>query len=88
MQLVKNRKNVDYLLSNMEKYLDIIIPRGGKSLVKKVKIKSKVPIIGHLEGICHVYIDRDANLDMAIKIVKNSSKNILLIFLKAIAPLA
>ena len=68
----KNRKNVDYLLSNMEKYLDIIIPRGGKSLVKKVKIKSKVPIIGHLEGICHVYIDRDANLDMAIKIVKNS----------------
>jgi glutamate-5-semialdehyde dehydrogenase len=68
----KNRKNVDYLLSNMEEFLDIIIPRGGKSLVKKVKIKSKVPIIGHLEGICHVYIDKDANLDMAIKIVKNS----------------
>ncbi len=68
----KNRKNVDYLLSKMENYVDIIVPRGGKSLVKKVKQKSKVPIIGHLEGICHVYIDKKANLNMAIKVVKNS----------------
>ena len=68
----KNRKNVDYILSKMEKYIDIIIPRGGKSLVKKVKTKSSVPTIGHLEGICHVYIDKDADLDMAIKITKNA----------------
>ena len=68
----KNRKNVDYLLSKMENYVDIIVPRGGKSLVKKVKQKSKIPIIGHLEGICHVYIDKKANLNMAIKVVKNS----------------
>jgi len=68
----KNRKNVDYLLSKMQNYIDIIIPRGGKSLVKKVKAKSKVPVIGHLQGICHVYVDKDANLDMAIKIVKNA----------------
>jgi len=68
----KNRKNVDYLLAKMENYIDIIIPRGGKSLVKKVKTKSKVPTIGHLQGICHVYIDKTANLDMAIKVVKNS----------------
>jgi glutamate-5-semialdehyde dehydrogenase len=74
VQLIKNknRKNVDYLLSKMEKYVDIIIPRGGGSLVKKVRKKSKVPIIGHLEGICHVYVDRQANLNMAIKVVKNA----------------
>ena len=68
----KNRKNVDYLLSKMQKYIDIIIPRGGKSLVKKVKKKSVIPTIGHLEGICHVYIDHKANLDMAINIVNNA----------------
>ena len=68
----KDRSNVDYLLSEMKDYIDIIIPRGGKSLVKKVKAKSKVPTIGHLEGICHVYVDKEANLDMAIKIVKNA----------------
>ena len=56
----------------MNKYIDVIVPRGGKSLVKKVQKKSKVPVIGHLEGICHVYIDCDANIDMSIKIVKNA----------------
>ena len=68
----KNRKNVDYLLSKMQKYIDVIIPRGGKQLVKKVRLISKVPTIGHLEGICHVYVDKDASLDMAIKVVKNA----------------
>ena len=68
----KNKYYVDYLLSDMKNYLDIIIPRGGKNLIKKVKEKSTVPTIGHLEGICHVYVDRDAKLDMAIKIVENS----------------
>jgi len=68
----KNRKNVDYLLSNMKNIVDIVIPRGGKSLVKKVLKKSTVPIIGHYEGLCHVYVDKDADLKMAIKIVINS----------------
>jgi glutamate-5-semialdehyde dehydrogenase len=68
----QNRDNVNYLLSNMQNYIDIIIPRGGKNLVKKVKEKSKVPTIGHLEGICHVYVDKKASLDMAIKVVKNA----------------
>ena len=74
IQLVKkrDRNNVDYLLSKMQKYVDVIIPRGGKNLVKKVQKKSKVPTIGHLEGICHVYIDKTANLKMAIKITKNA----------------
>ena len=68
----KNRNHVDYLLSNMKNYIDIIIPRGGKSLVKKVLKKSAVSIIGHYEGLCHVYVDRDSDLSMAIKVVKNS----------------
>ena len=68
----KNRKSVDYLLSKMEKFIDVIIPRGGKNLVKKVQELSSVPIIGHLEGICHTYIDKDADLKMAIKVVHNA----------------
>ena len=69
---VKNRKVVDFMLSKMEKYLDVVIPRGGKGLVKRVQKLSKVSVIGHLEGICHTYIDQDASLDMAVKIVKNA----------------
>jgi len=68
----KDRYHVDYLLSGMKKNVDVIIPRGGKSLVKKVQKKSVVPTIGHLEGICHVYVDGEADLNMAIKIVKNA----------------
>ena len=68
----KNRKLVDYMLSKMSKYIDVIIPRGGKSLVKKVQDLSSVPVIGHLEGVCHTYIDKDANLKMAKKILINA----------------
>ena len=68
----KNRNHVDYLLSDMKKYVDLIIPRGGKNLVKKVLDKSSVAIIGHYEGLCHVFVDRDADLNTAIKVVKNS----------------
>jgi len=69
---VKNRKVVDFLLTKMSKYIDVIIPRGGKELVKKVQSRSKVPIIGHLEGICHTFIDKDANLKIAKKIILNA----------------
>ncbi len=68
----KNRKLVDYMLSKMSKYIDVVIPRGGKNLVKKVQDLSSVPVIGHLEGICHTYIDKDANLSMAKKILINA----------------
>jgi len=68
----KDRSHVDYLLSKMKNYIDLIIPRGGKGLVKKVLKKSVVSIIGHYEGLCHVFVDRDADLNTAIKIVKNS----------------
>ena len=68
----KNRKVVDFLLTKMSKYIDVIIPRGGKQLVKKVQTFSNLPIIGHLEGICHTFVDKDANLKIARKIVFNA----------------
>tara|TARA_Y100000768_G_C23932231_1_gene660714 strand:+ start:191 stop:1441 length:1251 start_codon:yes stop_codon:yes gene_type:complete len=68
----KNRKVVDFLLTKMIKYIDVIIPRGGKSLVKKVQELSKIPVIGHLEGICHTYIDKNANLVMSKRITLNA----------------
>ena len=68
----RGRNYVDYLLSSMKNYIDLIIPRGGKSLVKKVLKKSVVSIIGHYEGLCHVFVDREADLNTAVKIVKNS----------------
>ncbi len=69
---IKNRKAVDFMLTNMNKFIDVIIPRGGKELVKKVQLLSKVPTIGHLEGICHTFIDKDANLKLAKKVVLNA----------------
>ena len=68
----KNRKIVDKLLSGMSEYIDVVVPRGGKGLVKKVQKYSKVPVIGHLEGLCHIYVDKDSSLDMALKVVINS----------------
>jgi len=67
-----NRKLVDFMLSKMSKYIDVIIPRGGKNLVKRVQEFSKVPIIGHLEGICHTFVDKDAELNMAAKVIYNA----------------
>ena len=68
----KNRKMVDIMLSKMKKYIDVIIPRGGKSLVKRVQEFSNVPFIGHLEGLCHTFVDKDAELKMASKIIYNA----------------
>ena len=68
----KKRNFVDLMLSEMQNYIDVIIPRGGKGLVEKVQKFSKVPTIGHLEGICHTYIDSEADINMAAKIIFNS----------------
>ncbi len=67
-----NRKFVDYMLSKMNNQIDVIIPRGGKNLVKKVQDISNVPMIGHLEGICHTFVDQQANLKMATDIIYNA----------------
>ena len=68
----KDRKMVDFMLSKMKDYIDVIIPRGGKNLVKRVQQFSSVPIVGHLEGLCHTFIDKDANLKMATNITYNA----------------
>jgi glutamate-5-semialdehyde dehydrogenase len=67
-----DRAAVGYLLSSMTDYIDVVVPRGGKSLVARVQQEARVPVIGHLEGVCHVYVDRDADLPMARAIVKNA----------------
>jgi len=67
-----DRAAVGYLLGSMTDYVDVIVPRGGKSLVARVQQEARVPVIGHLEGVCHVYVDRDADLAMARDIVLNA----------------
>jgi len=68
----KNRKIVDGLLSKMSAYIDVIVPRGGKGLVSKVQKFSNVHVIGHLEGLCHIFVDKTANLNVAKKIIINA----------------
>jgi glutamate-5-semialdehyde dehydrogenase len=74
IQLVptSDRAAVSYMLAGMGQYLDCIVPRGGRSLVERVQREARVPVIGHLEGNCHVYIDRDAELEMARTIALNA----------------
>ena len=60
------------LLLNMSKYVNLIIPRGGKALIERVQIDSKIPVLSHLDGLCHTYIDVDANKTMALAIVLNA----------------
>lgn len=67
-----DRAAVGQMLAGMTAYLDVVVPRGGKELVARVQREARVPVIGHLEGNCHVYVDRDADLGMARAIVLNS----------------
>jgi glutamate-5-semialdehyde dehydrogenase len=67
-----DRAAVGYMLSGMTEYLDVLVPRGGKELVARVQKEARVPVIGHLEGNCHVYVDRDADVRMARAIVLNA----------------
>jgi len=73
VQLVEtiDREAVKTLL-HMDKWIDVIIPRGGKGLVKLISEESRVPVIKHLDGICHVYLDQDCELDKAIDIAFNA----------------
>jgi len=72
MVLTTDRAAVGYLLSSMGEWLDVVVPRGGKSLIKRVQEEARVPVIGHLEGICHVYLHAAAETDMARDIVLNA----------------
>jgi glutamate-5-semialdehyde dehydrogenase len=67
-----DRAAAGYLLSSMREFIDVLIPRGGKSLIRRVQEEASVPVIGHLEGICHVYLHASADPAMARDIVLNS----------------
>jgi glutamate-5-semialdehyde dehydrogenase len=67
-----DRAAVGALLSGLEGSIDVIVPRGGKSLVARVQQEARVPVFAHLEGLCHVYVDGSADLEMAKKIVVNA----------------
>ena len=67
-----DRAAVGYLLSSMGDYLDVVVPRGGKNLIERVQEEARVPVIGHLEGICHVYLHAAADVGMARDVVVNA----------------
>lgn len=67
-----DRAAVGFLLSSMGQWLDVVVPRGGKNLIRRVQEEARVPVIGHLEGICHVYLHSAANVDMAREITLNA----------------
>ncbi|MGE0699571.1 MAG: glutamate-5-semialdehyde dehydrogenase [Hyphomicrobiaceae bacterium] len=67
-----DRDAVGHMLAGLEGTIDVIVPRGGKSLVGRVQAEARVPVFAHLEGICHTYVDREARLDMAVSIVVNA----------------
>lgn len=69
---VTDRAAVGAMLGGLGGTIDVIVPRGGKSLVARVQAEARVPVFAHLEGLCHVYVDKSANLRMAIDIVINS----------------
>jgi glutamate-5-semialdehyde dehydrogenase len=74
IQLVptRDRAAVGLMLSGLDGNIDVIVPRGGKSLVARVQAEARVPVFAHLEGVCHVYVDKAASLEMAKKIVLNA----------------
>jgi glutamate-5-semialdehyde dehydrogenase len=67
-----DRAAVGAMLAQMTNYIDVLVPRGGRGLIERVQREARVPVIGHLEGICHVYVDRDADLKMACDIAVNA----------------
>ncbi|WEX09784.1 glutamate-5-semialdehyde dehydrogenase [Chelativorans sp. AA-79] len=69
---VTDRAAVGEMLKGLDGNLDVIVPRGGRSLVERVQNEARVPVFAHLEGICHLYIDRSARLDMAVPIAVNA----------------
>ncbi len=68
----RDRAAVGLMLSGLDGAIDVLVPRGGKSLVDRVQTESRVPVFAHLEGVCHVYVDRKAKLPMAKAIVLNA----------------
>ena len=74
MQLVpmRDRAAVGEMLKGLGGAIDVIVPRGGRSLVERVQQEARVPVFAHLEGICHTYVDRGADMDLAVPLVVNA----------------
>ena len=68
----RDRAAVGFLLAGMREYVDVVVPRGGKRLIERVQQEARVPVIGHLEGICHVYLHESADVGMAVDIALNA----------------
>lgn len=71
INFIKSREDVTQML-NLDKYIDLIIPRGSNKLVQYIKSNTKIPVLGHADGICHVYVDNSANIDLALKVTLDS----------------
>jgi glutamate-5-semialdehyde dehydrogenase len=67
-----DRAAVGYLLGHMQAYVDVVVPRGGKSLIARVQADARVPVIGHLEGLCHTYVHASADVAMAVALAVNA----------------
>jgi glutamate-5-semialdehyde dehydrogenase len=69
---IADRAAVGHMLTGLDGRIDVIVPRGGKSLVERVQKEARVPVFAHLEGLCHTYVDKDADLGMAVEVVLNA----------------
>lgn len=68
----RDREAVGYLLAHMQEFIDVVVPRGGRSLIERVLSDARVPVIGHLEGICHTYVHASADVQMATSVTLNA----------------
>ena len=68
----RDRDAVGFMLSSMNNYIDVVVPRGGKNLVRRVQDEARIPVIGHLEGICHIYVHHSADFNITKKIILNA----------------
>ena len=71
IQAVQTRAEVSALL-DLDQYIDLVIPRGSNSLVKNIQNNTRIPVMGHADGICHVYLDESADLEKAVRVVVDS----------------
>lgn len=74
IQLIESREDVSALL-DQDKYIDLVIPRGSNELVRNIKENTKIPVLGHADGICSIYVDKEADLEMASKVVFDAKTN-------------
>ena len=74
VQIISSREDVSSLLS-LDEHIDLVIPRGSKQLVKSIKQNTRIPVLGHADGLCAVYLDKDADIDKAIRVIVDSKTN-------------